>query len=385
MIKIGNLSLSKILFGSIEVTDIFSGSNRIYENIKVLPYPTLSGSYTYNGSEQTAVFTDYDPTTLIATGLTGTNAGSYTATFTPREGCCWQDKSTTPYSINWSIAKATGTLSLNPGTISLSASSLSATVTVTTNSSGRIVVYTVPSGVSTSISGNVITITGDGATDINNASVRVAVAGDANHTAPPYRAFTIKADYRLIVGGRIFYVGDDNGATYKFWDSSGNELTTHTVDGLANAKYYRIISGTPTIDKFYVYDSNLLALVRAVQWGKYNTTIGITNDGIGLGKSNTNAALAQSGWEDDSIFACVQSWRTNNLRGCNDWYIGSASEHAELCNSGLVDWYSSMSTHIWTSVESTNKSAYSFSYNAPRIIAKDNHTNYHKCFAMRSF
>lgn len=379
MIKVGNLGLSKIFFGATEVTGVFNGNDKIFET-NVISYPILSGSYTYNGSVQTATFTNYNPNTSTATGLSGTNAGTYTAIFTPREGYCWPDKSTTPYSVEWSIAKASGTLSISPSSITFRKYELSATITVSSNCLGTVRVLEEPRGTSVSISGNTITMTADGSTNIDDWEAYVMVIPDSNHNAPSTVTLRINADYRLPVGGRIFYIDSDNGATYKFWDSNDNVLSTQTVAGLANATKYQVISGVPSSDKFYVYNPTLENW-RA--WGKSGTLIDITTDGIGKGKTNTNTALAQSGWETGTIFSYIQYCRAMSVGSCDDWYIGSVAEQDQLRQSGLVNWYSVATIQIWTSVEETAQSAYTWINNRTAVFDKS--SNMCRCFAMRSF
>jgi len=119
-------------------------------------------------------------------------------------------------------------------------------------------------------------------------------------------------------------VHNDNGATYIFFDASGNVLPTHTVEGLATATNY-IVIGTPTADKFYVYNDNAAILTENMGWGKADTLVG-TQDGIGKGRINTNAAMALSGWESTSIWTALATVNTNAIGGRNDWYIGSSAE-----------------------------------------------------------
>lgn len=70
--------------------------------------PAQSGTITYDGTEKTATWnSDYDSTKMTVTGNTATNAGTYTASFTPTEGYCWSDGTTTAKTANWSINKAT--------------------------------------------------------------------------------------------------------------------------------------------------------------------------------------------------------------------------------------------------------------------------------------
>ena len=91
----------------------------------VATVPTQSGSLTYNGSVQTPTWTGYDSVSTTISGQTsGTNAGTYTATFTLNEGFRWPDGSTDVKSVEWTIDKATPTLTLNP-TLSVQSSNSS--------------------------------------------------------------------------------------------------------------------------------------------------------------------------------------------------------------------------------------------------------------------
>ena len=69
--------------------------------------PSISGSFTYNTAAQTCSINEYDVSKMTQSGTTSaTNAGTYTVTFTPKNGYAWADtKSKDAYACNWSIAK----------------------------------------------------------------------------------------------------------------------------------------------------------------------------------------------------------------------------------------------------------------------------------------
>lgn len=73
---------------------------------KVYVLPSQIGSLTYTGSPQTAQFKDYNSDQLFASDITATNAGTYTATFTPKQGYSWSDNTTTGRQVSWTIGKA---------------------------------------------------------------------------------------------------------------------------------------------------------------------------------------------------------------------------------------------------------------------------------------
>ena len=69
--------------------------------------PSQSGSLTYTGSQQSPSWNGYDPATLTLGGTTqATDAGTYTATFTPKDDYQWSDGTQEPKSVQWSIGRA---------------------------------------------------------------------------------------------------------------------------------------------------------------------------------------------------------------------------------------------------------------------------------------
>jgi hypothetical protein len=122
--------------------------------------PTQSGTLTYSGSSQTPTWNNYDPTVLTLGGETsGTNAGTYTATFTPTEGYTWEDGTRTPKNATWTIGKAPGNITLSKNSVSLTPENPSDTVTFS-NNTGTVSVTSADTSVATaSVSGNTITIT----------------------------------------------------------------------------------------------------------------------------------------------------------------------------------------------------------------------------------
>lgn len=128
-------------------------SNVIIENV-----PSQSGTLTYNGSEQSPVWSNFDETQMYISGITtGTNAGEYTAYFTPLTGYCWSDGTAVAKEVAWKIDRATPTITV-PNSVTVTASS-NATFTVVTNSPGTITATANTASVATvSVSGKTITV-----------------------------------------------------------------------------------------------------------------------------------------------------------------------------------------------------------------------------------
>ena len=70
------------------------------------PSISVTGTYTYNGSEHTANVSGYNPATMDIAGNTATDAGDYTVRVTSKTGK-WVDGSTDAVTAAWSIGKAT--------------------------------------------------------------------------------------------------------------------------------------------------------------------------------------------------------------------------------------------------------------------------------------
>ena len=125
-----------------------------------LALPTLTDSFFYTGDVQTPTWNNYDPLQIEISGdVSATNAGTYTATFTPIGKCVWAiNGSQNPYTITWTIEKATpnfaatidsnvvynstGTISIsNPDNLAFTATSANSnSVSVQSSSNSAVVV-----------------------------------------------------------------------------------------------------------------------------------------------------------------------------------------------------------------------------------------------------
>lgn len=88
--------------------------------------PTQAGLLTYTGAAQSPSWNGYDTEKLTIGGTTsGTNAGSYVATFTPKEGYEWADGTKTAKSVTWTISKASLSVPAQSGTLTYTGSAQS--------------------------------------------------------------------------------------------------------------------------------------------------------------------------------------------------------------------------------------------------------------------
>lgn len=153
--------------------------------------PSQSGTLTYTGSAQSPSWSNYDSSKMTLGGTTsGTNAGSYNATFTPGANYKWSDGKTGAKTVAWTIGKAAGSLSLNKTSMSLTAAKLTDTITVTRAGDGAISATSSDTGVATvSVSGTTVTVT---AVAKGSATITVKVAAGTNYSAPANKTCSVE-------------------------------------------------------------------------------------------------------------------------------------------------------------------------------------------------
>ena len=123
-----------------EGTNYTAASASLSVAIIIPVVPTQSGSLTYKPyTLQTVAWKNYDPDQLTIGGsVKGTNAGTYTATFTPKPGYQWWDGTTETKNATWTIGRAPLVVSFSPRSspsspLVLGANNKTAVVSVQTN------------------------------------------------------------------------------------------------------------------------------------------------------------------------------------------------------------------------------------------------------------
>jgi len=159
-------------------------------NRAALPVPSQSGTLTYTGSALTPSWSNYDSNKITISGTTsGTNAGSYNATFTPKANYRWSDGTTSAKTVAWSIGKAAGSLSINKTSLSLNITTKTGLITVTRAGNGAISATSGNTGTATvSVSGTTVTVTGKAT---GNVTITINVDADTNHTAPASKTVSV--------------------------------------------------------------------------------------------------------------------------------------------------------------------------------------------------
>ena len=276
--------------------------------IKVSAVPTQSGTLTYNGASQSPTLSGYDATKMTLSGTqSATNAGSYTMQASLKDDKYeWPDGTTTAKTVNWSIGKKAGSFTKDKTSIQITTSKKSDTITITREGTGAISASSNDNQVATtSVSGNVITVTG---VKSGNCVITINVAADTNHTAPASQ--TVNVSVSLISNT----LNENSWADIKSVSDAGTGATYWNVGDYKNIQ----ISGT-------VQGMSLNSTVRAFILG-FNHNSGHEGPNrihfqIGKTTSGTDIAFCDSNY---SSTGSSQGFRMNlsntNAGGWNDSY-----------------------------------------------------------------
>jgi len=306
---------------SSEVTD----SINLYSVVSTVP--SQSGTLTYSGSAQSPSWSNYDSNKLTLGGTTSkTDAGTYTATFTPKTNYIWSDGTSTAKSVNWTIGKASGSLSLSSSSVSINVGA-STSVTVTRSGDGTVSATSSATGVATvSVNGTTITITGVAS---GTATITVSVASGTNHTAPSSK--TISVTVNALAGNYVLNTLKPSGLNttmegglYRFQgtnDTVNNYIcfgtsTKSTCTGNTDAYMYRII-GINTSGQLKLIKKE--ALNSTMQWWSDHGTNKTWPDSTIKTNINgssflNNTTYVSSGWSNK---IATTSWKYGDNTNIN--------------------------------------------------------------------
>ena len=267
-------------------------------NAATMTVPTQKNSLTYTGSAQSPTWNNYDSGKMTLGGITsGTNAGSYNATFTPKTNYKWADGSTGAKTVAWSIAKAAGSLSLNKTSIKLTAAKTTDTITVTRAGNGTITATSsAPTVASVSVSGSVVTVT---AKTKGSATITVSVAAGTNHTAPANKTCSVEVTLPTKV------LNDNSWATIREVSSAGLGANYWAVGDVKEIKINGKVGNTTF--------SNLAVNVFILGFNHNSAREGGNKIHFQIGKiGNAAVALCDSKYNTNISGTGYFSWNTSN-------------------------------------------------------------------------
>lgn len=211
----------------------------VYKPIVLIPIgiPYLTETYTYTGSNITPNFVNYDTNTMTRSGTVyAKNAGTYTTTFTLKEGYKWSDDTTQPKEVTWSIGKAEGFISLSKTQVEVDDADNVVDISVR-ESSGAITVTSGNSSIVTaSYSNDIISLTyvSNGTT-----TVQVNVAGSNNYESASTSISVLCTNipiYGIKIGRYISGTSHSLGASYSERLDSASEAIAR-AESLSNTGY----------------------------------------------------------------------------------------------------------------------------------------------------
>ena len=267
-------------------------------NAATMTIPTQSNSLTYTGSAQSPTWNNYDSGKMTLGGTTsGTNAGSYNATFTPKTNYKWADGSTGAKTVAWSIAKAAGSLSLNKTSIKLTAAKTTDTITVTRAGNGTITATSNATTVaSVSVSGGVVTVTAKGK---GSATITVSVAAGTNHTAPANKTCSVEVTLPTKV------LNDNSWATIREVSSAGLGANYWAVGDVKKIKINGKVGNTTF--------SNLAVNTFILGFNHNSAKEGANKIHFQIGKiGSTAVGLCDSQYNNTTFSSGYFNWNTSN-------------------------------------------------------------------------
>ena len=252
------------------------------------PSISVTGTYTYNGSEHTATVSGYDSTTMDISGNTGTDAGDYTVSVTSKTGK-WADGSTDTVTAKWKIGKATQEAPIG----------LTGTVPSTVGGSdGKI------SGVDSTMEYRVAgdsSYTACSGTEIENLSAGnyfVRYAEDHNHFASPDAAVTVGEGAPLADCTITFNAGGGSGSMEPVTVKAGTNYILPDCGFIAPTdqefKAWEIGGTEYEVGDSYTVlgDTEIKALWKNSVITPTTYTVTVSNDGNGTGTASSSTAAA---------------------------------------------------------------------------------------------
>ena len=252
------------------------------------PSISVTGTYTYNGSEHTANVSGYNPATMDIAGNTATDAGDYTVRVTSKTGR-WADGSTGAVTAAWSIGKATqeapnGLIGVAPTTEGSSDGKITGADTTMEYRAESETIYTACAGI-----------------EIENlpaGNYFVRYAEDHNHFASPDTVITVGDGAQLADCTITFNAGGGSGSMEPVTVKAGTNYILPACGFTAPAdqefKAWEIGGTEYKVGDSYTVlgDTEIKALWENSVITPTTYTVTVSNDGNGTGTASPSTAAA---------------------------------------------------------------------------------------------
>lgn len=344
--------------------------------IAIATIPIQSGTLTYDGINKTPSWSNYDSNKMEIGGTTSaTNAGTYTATFTPKEDYCWSDGSVAAKSVAWTINKASGSVTLSSTNVELNPTYTSRTVTVS-DATGTVSVSSNDTSVATaSISGNTITINSESNTS-GSAIITVSVASSANYNTTS-KTISVTASF-VLDGETATPVGDVQ--TWLKCDSTGRAMQ----QGADITTLAEVIANSDVLGYLMADESAMKYLARSTGFAEeacasetFMTALGASSwvDGTILNSDIWVEAICNSQYMDKVLNDLVPAMTSNTSSVGTAYVSPNSNEYAPYM---MFD--KNLTTYSGTPIYSNYPHYYGMNFNinkkiyAIRIPANDGYS-----------
>ena len=288
----GNVTIKDDKFtmpsANVEVKAIFEEDAPPAPTDPAKPSISVTGTYTYNGSEHTATVSGYDPATMDISGNTATDAGDYTVRVTSKTGK-WADGSTEAVTAAWSIGKAAqeapnGLIGVAPTTVGGSDGKITGVDATMEYRAESETIYTACTGI-----------------EIENLSAGnyfVRCAGDHNHFASPDAEVTVGEGASLADCTITFNAGAGSGSMDSVTVKAGANYILPECGFTAPAdqefQAWEIGGTEYKVGDFYTVrgDTEIKALWENSVITPTTYTVTVSNDGKGTGTATPSTAAA---------------------------------------------------------------------------------------------
>jgi hypothetical protein len=160
--------------------------------------PTVNGTLVYDGTVQSPDLLNYDERLVSAKGtLRATNAGMYTAIFTPLAPYMWTNGKNNEVSVRWQITKAECPVYVSATEVALNDENPSVEVEISRVGDGGILITnTNPEIASATLENNMLTITGTG--DSGVTTIGITVREGTNYKESNTVNISVVASYETV-------------------------------------------------------------------------------------------------------------------------------------------------------------------------------------------
>ena len=273
---------------NVEVKAIFEEDAPPAPTDPAKPSISVTGTYTYNGSEHTATVSGYDPATMDISGNTATDAGDYTVRVTSKTGK-WADGSTEAVTAAWSIGKATqeapnGLIGVAPTTVGGSDGKITGVDATIEYRAESETIYTACTGIEIE--------------NLSAGSYFVRCAGDHNHFASPDAEVTVGEGASLADCTITFNAGAGSGSMDSVTVKAGANYILPECGFTAPAdqefQAWEIGGTEYKVGDFYTVrgDTEIKALWENSVITPTTYTVTVSNDGKGTGTATPSTAAA---------------------------------------------------------------------------------------------